>query len=344
MPTALASETRLRALSIGAAASSALSRGRASLRVHSVFSSVVNLEVEGAGILVALSGPSGAAYPHAVVLGRAPCLLPWPLEAGRGGRLVGSMIRIEGSFGSMAIDLGRARVRPERTLPPIFRLGSAYRACADELARLQAKRCCDLRLDCLSDSTDSASEDAMGAMGRELRRSALAFGRAAGEAAAEARRRGRGDALGHSESLRRSVASLVGKGGGLTPAGDDFLCGFMAAARCATGDSGPPAGGARMRESSFAGELGGAVEESVACTNLISASLLRCAAGGHWLAPLADLAEAIASEREFEALRSLGELCGLGHSSGADIATGFFFGLGLLTVAATGMREATAGN
>jgi hypothetical protein len=79
------------------------------------------------------------------------------------------------------------------------------------------------------------------------------------------------------------------------------------------------------------GELLGAlclaVEENLGSTGEISASLVRSMIQGHWPEPLLDLADAIAADRESEALRALEDLCRLGHSSGTDIATGFLFGL-----------------
>jgi hypothetical protein len=100
----------------------------------------------------------------------------------------------------------------------------------------------------------------------------------------------------------------------------------MAAARCAARRRGPAADG----EPALVSTLGEAVQESIPSTGEISASMLRGALRGHWSAPLADLADALAGERQFDALRALGALCGLGHSSGADIATGFLYGLRVL--------------
>jgi hypothetical protein len=118
-------------------------------------------------------------------------------------------------------------------------------------------------------------------------------------------------------ALFRAVASLVGMGAGLTPSGDDFLSGFMAALRVSG-------------RHTLLSALGEAVEVNIDATSEISASLLRCAVAGHWPRPLADLADALAAENGPEALRALDRLCGLGHSSGADLATGFLFGLAVL--------------
>jgi hypothetical protein len=73
--------------------------------------------------------------------------------------------------------------------------------------------------------------------------------------------------------------------------------------------------------------LSEAVEQHLGQTGSISAFLIRCALQNLWPAPLVDLAEALAGDHEGEALVALDELCKLGHSSGADIATGFLRGL-----------------
>jgi hypothetical protein len=117
--------------------------------------------------------------------------------------------------------------------------------------------------------------------------------------------------------LLGAVSSLVGAGQGLTPSGDDFLSGFMAALRTL----GSPA---------LASALGQAIETNLAATGEISASLLHCAVEGFWPEPLLDLADALAAENEPAALRALEGLLGLGHSSGADMASGFLFGLASL--------------
>ncbi|MGO8694046.1 MAG: DUF2877 domain-containing protein [Rectinemataceae bacterium] len=318
MPTALVSELEVRALSIGAAASWALRVPGAALRVHSVFESTLNLEVEGADILVALSGPPGAVHPYTVTLSSARDFRAW-LRAGDRGRFDGESIRLRGVYRSLVVDLGRARRRGSRALPAVRRLGTAYRTCESELGRIQERLGCDLRLGALLGEVRTTT-----AMGEELRRGALALGAAADADCGAIRRR-------HDvfpDPLGAAVGALAGRGGGLTPAGDDFLCGFMAASRCTEG---------KRAESTRRGPifpaLCEAVEESIPSTGTISASLLRCAMRDYWSLPLVDLAAALAENEEAGALAALAELCGLGHSSGADIATGFLYGLRLFAAA-----------
>ncbi len=308
MPTTRANETRVGALSIGAAASTALSAAGATLRVHSVFRSTMNLEVRGSDTLVALTGPAGVSYAHAVVLDRDEDFRAWPHPVGSAGCIDGSFIRLHDRGNRRVVDLCRARRRPARVLPVVVGLGGAGRACVTGLSGFQADRGCDLLLRGLvsgAAAAPGATAAAATPMGEALRRSAAALGTAACGDGAPA------------EAVRRAVLSLVGQGTGLTPSGDDFLCGFLAAARCAA--------------PLLAATLSAAIEVSIRSTGDISASLLRGALRGHWPVPLADLADALAADHAFDARRALGDLCGLGHSSGADIATGFLYGLHVLT-------------
>lgn len=101
-----------------------------------------------------------------------------------------------------------------------------------------------------------------------------------------------------------SLPRLVGRGSGLTPLGDDVLCGWLAAHR-AVGVPTPA--------------HDGLLPSLVGRTTLLSATLLECAARGEavpelvgWLAALGTPAESAARER----------LLGLGHTSGAGLLAG----------------------
>ena len=125
----ICSRREVRALSIGPAASVALSAGAATLRVHSVFPSTVNLEVEGARRFVSFCGPRGRAFPHAIAVERPEDFTTWRLAAGSPARLTDGSIRFVVEPGAVAVDLEQAERLPARTLPPISRLAGAHRAC-----------------------------------------------------------------------------------------------------------------------------------------------------------------------------------------------------------------------
>ena len=101
---------------------------------------------------------------------------------------------------------------------------------------------------------------------------------------------------------------LCGLGGGLTPAGDDFLCG-AAAAVTAFG----------LQEASFGSALLSGIRESLSRTNDISAAFLSCAAEG-----LAS--EAVLTFFDTAHPHTPGELSeeflAIGHSSGIDSLCG----------------------
>ncbi len=303
-------EALYRAVSIGSAALSELSSPGVSLRVHSVFASSVNLEVSGNGRLIALTGTSGRAYPHAVVLGCPVDFRTWRLETGSSARVTGGSIRMDGEGLAVTVDLNGALRRLPRSLPRIVGFTSVCRRCATRLTEIQASKRFVLRLDVLLDLRRPVTKE-----GETLRQAALALG-----ASASALVRLPDRAREAVTNIRLSASSLVGLGTGLTPTGDDFLCGFMAAVRARFFGE-PKADRGLLRA------LCSAVEENLGCTGEISASLLRSTILDHWPEPLLDMADAIADGRKPEALQALEDLCRLGHSSGADIATGFLFGL-----------------
>lgn len=105
--------------------------------------------------------------------------------------------------------------------------------------------------------------------------------------------------------------ALAGLGGGLTPAGDDFVVGAILAAWA--GVYGPGAE-----------QMGAALAEAAAeRTTTLSAAYLRAAGRGECLAHWHSLFEALAGS-EGQALRTaLHDLVNIGHTSGADALAGF---------------------
>jgi hypothetical protein len=106
-----------------------------------------------------------------------------------------------------------------------------------------------------------------------------------------------------AEGDPRCVASLLGRGSGLTPLGDDVLCGWLAA-RIALGL--PTA----------------AVAEEVALlshrTTVLSATLLECAARGEVVPQFGDLLRGLVG---IEALLAVGHTSGLGLALGMSLAS-----------------------
>lgn len=120
---------------------------------------------------------------------------------------------------------------------------------------------------------------------------------------------------------RRLVASvavaerLLGLGPGLTPAGDDVLAGLLLGLRHLGGSS-----GAALAAALGAGVLPAAERRTTA----ISAALLRHAAGGAAADPVIDVLDAVGGRLALAP--ALRRLLAVGHTSGADLATGLLAG------------------
>lgn len=110
--------------------------------------------------------------------------------------------------------------------------------------------------------------------------------------------------------LRRLTAALVGAGRGLTPSGDDALCGVLLAL-CALGAP------ARAHAA-----VSAAVTRSLAATTSLSASLLLAAAAGCAIPEVATLANAVSRGDEAGIDEALPAVLAIGHSSGADLLAG----------------------
>jgi len=133
---------------------------------------------------------------------------------------------------------------------------------------------------------------------------------ATARAAAQALQEGwAGDAM----RLQAGAAGLAGLGGGLTPAGDDFLAGAMLWAWLAR-----PAPARLCRD---------IVEAAVDRTTTLSAAFLRASARGEcsapWHALLAALSEEPGDEGEARITTAVQEILARGATSGADSLAGF---------------------
>ena len=117
-----------------------------------------------------------------------------------------------------------------------------------------------------------------------------------------------------------SVESLVALGPGLTPSGDDFLCGMMASLNY-------------FGRGDIATRLAASVLPIAAReTSLISAAYLRCASKGHASAVLFDALQSVLSGgRDLEA--RLDAIHAVGHTSGWDSLAGAATACAALTTA-----------
>lgn len=115
---------------------------------------------------------------------------------------------------------------------------------------------------------------------------------------------------GHENSAVDGLVSLIGLGPGLTPSGDDFLCGLLASSCFG-------AGFVRRHRDIIAGQI----LRALSSTNDISAAFLRCACGGLFSEPVLELCGGGDIEQCCK------DFLSIGHSSGADTLCGMLFGI-----------------
>ena len=270
------------------------------VRVHSVFRAAVNLRTADGELVTLLSGEAPDC-PHGVRLASVENFASLGLAKEAGGVFGVVAISIERSAGRpmFRIDYGSARRLVAQALPP---LRGDERRWSDGVALLEAlqeRAATDLRVAPLL-----AGASAHGPMGERLTEAALDLGG--------------GVRAGRLDAARDAAARLIGLGPGLTPAGDDFLCGFLAAAYCRCA--------ADPERSPLLARFADAVRELLGQTTEISAVFLRDAIAGRVFRPLTALAEACADAPESGVCAALLQLAAVGHSSGLDAATGFFYG------------------
>ena len=293
-------------------------RGEFPARVHSVFRAALNLSVPGDDLVTLLSAEADD-LPRGVGLTSVEDFSSLGLTAGDAGVFAAGEIVLErsGGRGRLRVDCTAARRLVALSAPQLRGDGEQWREGLALLEALQERAATDLRVASLL-----AGARPSGAMGRRLTRATLDLGR--------------GVRSGHIAAMRGAAARLVGLGPGLTPAGDDFLCGFLAAGHCRRA-----AGLAcEQRLESFAE----AVRAFVGQTTEISAGFLRDALAGRVSRPLAALAEACSGAPGSDLPNALQRLAAIGHSSGMDAATGFFYGAAIWRYAFERVARAPIGD
>lgn len=129
------------------------------------------------------------------------------------------------------------------------------------------------------------------------------------------------EALAHCDWDSFSLAGLelAGMGEGLTPAGDDFLAGALAALRFH---------GLSRRRAVLPNQLGeGLAAHAGMRTTQFSAFLLSCSAAGQIAQPLSDWLNAVHRGDPEGAVGLVEAIAGLGHTSGLDTLSGMILAL-----------------
>jgi hypothetical protein len=122
------------------------------------------------------------------------------------------------------------------------------------------------------------------------------------------------------ERAASAVDRLIGRGPGLTPAGDDVVAGFLGGLWSALG--------ADPARRAFVGALGVAVARAADATCTISRVYLDHACAGRLAEPHADLRRAIAAGGAAPIIGdAMAKALGVGHTSGEDGALGLLLGL-----------------
>jgi Protein of unknown function (DUF2877) len=111
--------------------------------------------------------------------------------------------------------------------------------------------------------------------------------------------------------LDAMARALVGSGPGLTPSGDDVLCGVLLGIRLH-----------RVHAEPLVARLWAAVEPRRATTTSLSAALLGEAAQGYAVPAVVRLGEALVAGDRGAALQAARGVLGIGHTSGADLLAG----------------------
>jgi Protein of unknown function (DUF2877) len=122
-----------------------------------------------------------------------------------------------------------------------------------------------------------------------------------------------------SERTARAVHRLIGRGPGLTPAGDDIIAGFLGALWSAIGSD-------RAR-GAFVRALGTAVERAAVATGAISRAHLDHALLGSLAEPLAEVRRQVGEGAPAPIVESaMAKALAVGHTSGEDGALGLLLG------------------
>ncbi len=288
--------------------------GDFAFHVHAAFESAMNLSVDGRRFLVTLLGPAADEQPQGIRLTTRERFDKWPLRPGDPGRRSGDRLVFEGgaTSGRIFVDLSSAVVA-DRCDPVKFGLHAADRAaawaeCAGWLEARQEREGAALQLAALRGGAVPSD-----ALGGRLARAARALGHCI---------RAR-----DAESAAATAARLIGLGTGLTPSGDDFLCGLLAALWCTSRES--------ESDARFLAAWGAALATRLDATSVVSATLLECAIAGSFCGAIRDLTAELARGPADGRTAALGaamdSLCAMGHSSGMDPAAGFLFGVSLQT-------------
>ena len=273
---------------------------RARAQVHSVFQRACNIETDS-GELVTLLAPGCGNLPHGICCAPPMGSLFPRLRQGQMAIFDGATLRIPAA--RLAVHLSRAAI-----------WNGTVAAAPPGLPGMQACRALrELRETLREHAPDEGVTLALFSSGcprSTIERALIA--RMAQSLPVLARATGTGDAV----AVVSALSVLVGLGAGLTPAGDDFIVGYLAALW------------SRSHREPVVAALLGALAVPVGKlslhTNAISRQMLLDALQGQFAERLADVVGSVCGGGNVAgaAMRALE----VGHSSGADVLCGLLFG------------------
>lgn len=266
---------------------------RARAQVHSVFLRACNIETDSGELVTLLAAGSGN-VPHAIRC--APPFEPLSrmLRQGQAANLEDATLRFPAAH--LVVDFSRATVWNGRIA-----------------AASPGLRCAELREALRHHAPDQGIAPALFSSGRP--HSALQRALAA-RVAQTLPILARATECGDAGAAVSALSALVGLGAGLTPAGDDFIVGYLAALWSRS-----------RREPGIAALLRALVApvgQLSLHTNAISRQMLLDALQGHFAERLTEVVRCICDDGDVAgaAMRALE----VGHSSGADALCGLLFG------------------
>ena len=291
---------------------------RARAQVHSVFLHACNIETDS-GELVTLLAPGCGNLPHGICCAPPIESLFPQLRQGQTARLDDATLRVPAA--RFAVDLSRAAIWNGSVAAALPGLRGA------EPRRALRELCETLR----EHAPDQGVAPVLFWSGcpRSTIERAL-FARMAQSLPVLARATGTGDA----GAVVSALSVLVGLGAGLTPAGDDFIVGYLAALW------------SRSHREPVVAALLGALAVPVGKlslhTNAISRQMLLDALQGHFAERLSDVVRSVCHGNDvaFAVMRALE----VGHSSGADVLCGLLFGYAPVPTALPICGRATPGH
>jgi hypothetical protein len=278
---------------------------RARAQVHSAFPGACNLETDCGELVTLLAAGAGNA-PHGIRCTAPLAALSRRLRQGQAASLDGATLRIPAAH--LRVDFSRAAVWSGR-------VAAASPGLSDtELQRTLRRH-----------APDQGAAPALFFSGRPV--SAL-------QCALAARMTQTLPKLAHATAKRdvravvAALSALLGLGPGLTPAGDDFIVGYLAALWSRSPRE--PGIAALLRA------LAAPVSRMSLLTNAISRQMLLDALHGHFAERLTDVVRCICEGGDVAgaSMRALE----IGHSSGADALCGLLFGYSLMPAESV-MRE-----